>query len=79
MKELEYNENIIEDLGLTEMQVLNIISRWYVNGMMPDIIQNEDGFELDELVDTIFFEKFDEEKLIKDTIFSIEWHINKKK
>ena len=79
MKELEYNKNIIEDLGLTEMQVLNIISRWYVNGMMPDIIQNEDGFELDELVDTIFFEKFDEEKLIKDTIFSIEWHINKKK
>tara|TARA_R110002167_G_scaffold330761_1_gene537437 strand:- start:667 stop:906 length:240 start_codon:yes stop_codon:yes gene_type:complete len=79
MKELEYNKNIIEDLGLTEMQVLNIISRWYVNGMMPDIIQNEDGWELDELVDTIFFEKFDEEKLIKDTIFSIEWHINKKK
>ena len=79
MKELEYNKNIIEDLGLTEMQVLNIISRWYVNGMMPDIIQNEDGWELGELVDTIFFEKFDEEKLIKDTIFSIEWHINKKK
>ena len=79
MKELEYNKNIIEDLGLTEMQVLNIISIWYVNGMMPDIIQNEDGWELDELVDTIFFEKFDEEKLIKDTIFSIEWHINKKK
>ena len=55
MKELEYNENIIEDLGLTEMQILNIISVWYVNGMMPDIIQNEDGLELDELVDGIFF------------------------
>ena len=79
MNELEYNENIIEDLGLTEMQVLNIISRWYVNGMMPDIIQNEDAYELDELVDDLFFNKFDEEKLIKDTIFDIEYHINKKK
>jgi hypothetical protein len=66
MKELEYNENIIEDLGLTEMQVLNIISRWYVNGMMPDIIQNEDGFELDELVDNIFWDLFEDEKLIKN-------------
>ena len=66
MKELEYNENIIEDLGLTEMQVLNIISRWYVNGMMPDIIQNEDGFELDELVDNIFWDLFEDEKMIKN-------------
>tara|TARA_R100000963_G_C4574961_1_gene58320 strand:+ start:50 stop:259 length:210 start_codon:yes stop_codon:yes gene_type:complete len=65
MKELEYNENIIEDLKLTEMQVLNIISRWYVNGMMPDIIQNEDGYELDELVDTLFWDLFEEERLIK--------------
>ena len=66
MKELEYNENIIEDLGLTEMQVLNIISVWYVNDMMPDIIQNEDGLELDELVDYVFFDKFEDEKLIKN-------------
>ena len=66
MKELEYNENIIEDLGLTEMQILNIISVWYVNGMMPDIIQNEDGWELDELVDTIFWDLFEDEKMIKN-------------
>ena len=26
MKDIEFNENIIQDLGLTEMQVLNIIS-----------------------------------------------------
>jgi len=56
MKEFEYNDKIIEDLGLTEMQVLNIISIWYVNGMMPDIIQNEDGWELDELVDNRFWQ-----------------------
>ena len=66
MKELEYNENIIEDLGLTEMQVLNIISRWYVNGMMPDIIQNESGWELDELVDNIFWDLYENEKTIKN-------------
>jgi hypothetical protein len=65
MKEFEYNDKIIEDLGLTEMQILNIISVWYVNGMMPDIIQNEDGWELDELVDNRFWLLFEEKKLIK--------------
>ena len=65
MKDIEYNENIIEDLGLTEMQILNIISVWYVNGMMPDIIQNEDGYELDELVDMLFNNKLEEEELIR--------------
>ena len=65
MKEFEYNDKIIEDLGLTEMQILNIISVWYVNGMMPDIIQNEDGWELDELVDERFWLLFEEKKLIK--------------
>ena len=72
MKEFEYNDKIIEDLGLTEMQVLNIISIWYVNGMMPDIIQNEDGWELDELVDNRFWQLFEEEKLIKDSLWIIK-------
>lgn len=65
MKELEYNENIIEDLGLTEMQILNIISVWYVNGMIPDYIADENGTELDEIVDDLFFSKFEEEELIR--------------
>jgi hypothetical protein len=65
MKEFEYNDKIIEDLGLTEMQILNIISVWYVNGMMPDIIQNEDGWELDELVDERFWSLLEEKKIIK--------------
>ena len=38
MDKLDFNENIIEDLNLTELQILNIISKWYTNGMMPDII-----------------------------------------
>ena len=65
-REYDYKETIIEDLRLTEMQVLNIISVWYVNGMMPDIIQNGNGVELDEIADTIFYELYDEEELKGD-------------
>ena len=66
MKELDYNENIIEDLGLTELEVLNIVSRWYTNGMMPDYIGDESGTQLDEIADDLFFEKLEEEKLIRN-------------
>ena len=65
MKELDFNENIIEDLNLTELQILNIISKWYTNGMMPDIISDEYHRELDEIADGLFFEKLEEENLIR--------------
>ena len=65
MKDLEYNKNIIKDLGLSEMQVLNIVSIWYTNGMMPEIIQNCNGCEVDEIADNLFFEKYEVEKLIR--------------
>lgn len=65
MKELDYNENIIEDLNLTELQILNIISKWYTNGMMPDIISDEYHRELDEIVEDLFFEKLEEENLMR--------------
>jgi hypothetical protein len=61
----DYNEYIIEDLKLTELQVLNIVSVWYTNGMIPDILQNSNGCELDEIADDLFFEKLEEEKLIR--------------
>ena len=61
----DYNRYIIEDLGLTELQVLNIVSVWYTNGMIPDILQNSNGCELDEIADDLFFEKLEEEKLIR--------------
>ena len=63
---IDYNENIIEDLGLTELQVLNIVSEWYTNGMIPDILQNEDGWELDEITDDLFFEKQEEIEIIRN-------------
>ena len=43
------DENIIEDLKLTQVQVLRIVSEWYTNGMYPDILQNEDGLDLEEI------------------------------
>ena len=62
---IDYNENIIEDLDLTELQVLNIVSVWYTNGMIPDILQNSNGCELDEISDCLFFEKLEELKILK--------------
>ncbi len=62
---IDYNENIIEDLNLTELQVLNIVSVWYTNGMIPDILQNSNGCELDEISDCLFFEKLEELKILK--------------
>jgi len=66
MKELDFNENIIEDLNLTELQILNIISKWYTNGMMHDIIWDSECRELDEIVEDLFFEKLEEENLIRN-------------
>ena len=65
-REYDYKENIIEDLGLTEMQVLNIISEWYTNGMMPHLIYDENCTELDEIADTIFYEIYDEMESIRN-------------
>ena len=62
---IDYNKNIIEDLALTELQVLNIVSVWYTNGMIPDILQNSNGCELDEISDCLFFEKLEELKILK--------------
>ena len=47
-------ENIIERLGLTESEVVNIISEWYQNGMYKDILQDERGNELCEITQDIY-------------------------
>jgi|LULN01.1.fsa_nt_gb hypothetical protein len=74
MKDLEFNENIIEDLGLTELEVLNIVSVWYTNGMIPDCIFDENYRELDEVADDLFYDKFEEEersRLIMQSAYDI--------
>jgi hypothetical protein len=41
--------NIIEQKKLTELEVLQIVNEWYTNGMYADILQNEDGLDLEEI------------------------------
>ncbi|WP_166919842.1 hypothetical protein [Flavobacterium poyangense] len=50
MKEV-IHDNTIEILGLTRNQVLKIVLEWYTNGMYPDILQDEDGFDLEEIIE----------------------------
>ena len=47
-------ENLIEKLNLTEQEVLSIVSDWYQNGDYQDILQDEDGSELCEIVQGIY-------------------------
>ena len=50
-------ETIIEDLGLTEEQVRLIVLQWYqgYNGMCPYILQDEDGNDLEEILEQEIF------------------------
>jgi hypothetical protein len=41
---------MIEELNLTKEQVLNIVLEWYTNGMYNDILQNEEGLDLEEII-----------------------------
>ena len=43
------DENLITELNLSQLQVLQIVSEWYTNGMYADILQNEDGLDLEEI------------------------------
>ena len=49
-------ENIITRLKLTEQEVLNVVSEWYLNGMYKDILQDEYGNELCEITQDLWEE-----------------------
>ena len=49
-------ENLIEKLKLTEQEVLSIVNEWYTNGMYKDILQDEDGSDLEEICERRFEE-----------------------
>ena len=49
-------ENIIERSKLTKQEVINVVSEWYLNGMYPDILQDEDGRELCEITQYLWDE-----------------------
>ena len=40
-------------LELTEIQVLEIIKEWYTNGEYEDILQDEDGNDLEEIIENL--------------------------
>jgi len=47
---LQEDLNLIDELGLAKEEVLQIVSEWYANGMCKDIIQNEDGLDLEDII-----------------------------
>jgi len=63
-------ESLIEELKLTEKQVIIIVQEWYTNGMCADIFQNELGEDLEEICEQklaeIKFRPIDVEEIQKD-------------
>ena len=45
------NVSTIEQLGLTDEQVRNVVLEWYTCGMCSDIFQNEKGQDLEEYLE----------------------------
>ena len=42
-------ESVIEEKKLTELEVWNIVQEWYTNGLYGDILQDEEGNDLEEI------------------------------
>lgn len=45
--------NIIQHLGLNTFEVLQIVKEWYTNGMYTDILQDEKGNDLEEIINNL--------------------------
>jgi hypothetical protein len=45
---------ITEHYQLTENEIKLVVKEWYLNGMCLDILQTEDGIDLEELLDLEF-------------------------
>lgn len=43
-------EIVINGKTLTEDEVKVVVNEWYTNGMYPDILQDHNGSELDEIL-----------------------------
>jgi|TARA_R110000772_G_scaffold47560_1_gene108676 hypothetical protein len=41
--------SIIKEKNLSHIDVWNIVNEWYVNGMYADILQDENGADLEEI------------------------------
>tara|TARA_R110001592_G_C12673048_1_gene703780 strand:- start:290 stop:463 length:174 start_codon:yes stop_codon:yes gene_type:complete len=38
-------------MKLTKKEVLEVVKDWYCNGSYPDILQNESGYDLEEILE----------------------------
>jgi hypothetical protein len=45
----KYEYNLINQLGLTKIEVVEIVRLWYTNGMYGPILQTEAGEDLEEV------------------------------
>ena len=46
-------KNIIHELGLSEIQVVEIVRLWYTNGMFAPILHDTRGCDLEEICERI--------------------------
>lgn len=53
LQEENIDANMIDILGLTDFQVWQVVKEWYTNGMIPDILQNEFGNDLEEICERV--------------------------
>ena len=52
----ENNLTLIKLLNLTDFEVLQIVKEWYTLGMYQDILQNENGEDLEEIINNLIEE-----------------------
>jgi hypothetical protein len=50
--EADNNFNVIDHLGLNHYEVLQVVAEWYTNGMFGSILQDENGNDLEEIIET---------------------------
>ncbi len=49
---------------LTDVQVWSVVLKWYTNGMYPDILQDEQGRDLEEICENELDKLMNEENEI---------------
>ena len=54
----------IKENNLSELDVWNVVLEWYTNGMYGDILQNEEGDDLEEICE--LFIMLNDETIYKD-------------
>ena len=56
--------SLIKKFKLSEKDILHIVNEWYTNGMYTDILQDENGLDLEEICEKRIDDLIREEKMI---------------